>query len=87
MNAHDLKCWPEPFQAIKDGRKTFEFRRNDRDYQSGDVLRLREYDPNTQAYSGDMVAVMVTYILDNGFGLPDGYVIMSIKRVADLRLD
>lgn len=26
-------------------------------------------------------------MLQNGFGLPDGYVIMSIKRVADLRLD
>lgn len=43
---HELKTWPTYFERIADGSKTFEIRRNDRGYQAGDTLRLREYDPS-----------------------------------------
>ena len=39
---HDLKILPEHFNAVADGRKPFEVRRNDWDYQVGDILHLRE---------------------------------------------
>jgi hypothetical protein len=42
---HELKTWPESFNAIKDGRKTFDVRRADRDFQEGDVLILQEFIP------------------------------------------
>jgi hypothetical protein len=42
---HDLKVWPDYFARLLDGSKTFEIRKNDRGYQAGDTLRLREYDP------------------------------------------
>lgn len=42
---HDLKCHPEPFQALLDGTKTGEFRLNDRNYEVGDILHQREYIP------------------------------------------
>lgn len=74
---HELKTWSEPFQAMWEGRKSFEFRRNDRDFQVGDFLLLKEWNPGS-GYTGRGITVDVTYILYEGFGLPDGYCIMSL---------
>ena len=42
---HDLKIWPKFYQRVKDGSKTFEVRNNDRSFQMGDTVTLREWDP------------------------------------------
>lgn len=42
---HELKCHPNEFDALLRGDKTVDLRVNDRDYQTGDTLHLREYDP------------------------------------------
>jgi hypothetical protein len=42
MTTHELKCWPEMFDAVAEGRKTFDVRKNDRGYQTGDRLVLRK---------------------------------------------
>lgn len=77
----DLKTWPSYFQAILDGRKRFEVRQNDRDYLVGDVLVLREWDPNGGfgTYTGREYRVRVAYLMHGGqFGLSEGAVVMSI---------
>jgi len=43
---HLLKVIPPYFDSLVAGSKTFEVRRNDRAYQRGDVLRLREWHPH-----------------------------------------
>lgn len=40
---HEVKCWPEFYDPLADGRKPFEVRFNDRDYQVGDLLHVREW--------------------------------------------
>lgn len=79
MAIHELKTWPRPFDAMKRGEKTFEFRKNDRNFQVGDVLMLNEYDPGTEKYTGEGLRRTVTYILFGGiYGLPEGYVVMAV---------
>lgn len=76
---HGLKTWPEYFQEVWDGNKTFEVRRNDRNFEVGDKLLLEEYDPKTDCYSRKIL-VIVTYILYGGeFGIENDYCVMSIE--------
>lgn len=80
MKIHKLKTWPEPYQAIADLRKRFEYReRRDRDFRVGDHLRLYEWDPATAAYTGRWQEARVMYLIDGpAFGIPDGFTVMSL---------
>ncbi|MBW7995384.1 MAG: DUF3850 domain-containing protein [Candidatus Glassbacteria bacterium] len=79
---HELKTWPEGFQAIAQGRKTADVRFNDRGFKVGDILLLREYYPGTGKYSGENVEAEVTHIMDTeGFGLKPGYVMLSLRPI------
>lgn len=77
---HSLKTWHEYFQAVLDDKKTFEIRKNDRDFSVGDFLRLEEFNPDTESYTGRSIHVRVLYILDKQPFVPDGYVCMSIRK-------
>lgn len=67
MTVHNLKSWPEYFAAVADGTKTFEVRKDDRGFRVGDHLRLREWDPATDDYTGREVERRVTYIFRGPF--------------------
>lgn len=43
---HELKIWPQYYKRVADGTKTFEIRENDRGFQQGDTVILREWNPN-----------------------------------------
>lgn len=84
MSAHELKTWPIFFEAILNRKKTFELRKNDRDFKDGDTLLLREWDPSTGENTGRWAVCDVTYIIDSdvAFGvgsLKEGYCVMAIK--------
>lgn len=81
MKTHKLKTWPKPFKDVCDNYKIFEYRLNDRDFKEGDILMLLEWDPESKQYTNHRVDLDVTYCLYGGqFGIPEGYVIMSIQR-------
>lgn len=61
--SHQLKCWPELFEAIRSGRKKHDLRRvDDREFEVDDLVRLREFDPTLQRYTGREQTVRITYI-------------------------
>jgi hypothetical protein len=78
---HSLKIWPEFINDIGKGVKTFEVRKNDRDFRVGDLLELREYDPATKAYRARSIVCRITYVLtaDAGFGLIEGWCVLGIE--------
>ena len=78
---HELKVWPEFFNAINRGDKTFEVRMNDRDFKQGDYLTLREWNPDTGLFTGRLLVRYVTYIMDgNDIGIKCGYVVMGLRQ-------
>lgn len=92
--AHDLKCWPPHWEAIDTGQKTFDIRINDRGYRSGDLLILREWDPQMPCaeigldgpFTGRVCQRVVTHVMTGGqFGLAVGYVALSLQPPAVTR--
>ena len=83
---HELKTDPKYYQGVIDGKKRFELRKNDRDFSIGDVLRLREYDPQRELdpimekYTGRYCYVRVEYLLKGVMGLKYGYCILGISE-------
>jgi hypothetical protein len=47
---HYLKIWPQYYCRVADGSKTFEVRKNDRGFQPGDEVVLKEFDPDKEKY-------------------------------------
>jgi hypothetical protein len=85
---HELKKDPEVFHASLQGNKPWEIRYNDRRYQVGDHLTVRETKFSGEdmkkgkalIYTGRYLCLKVTYLL-KGYGLQDGWVIMSVEPV------
>lgn len=75
---HKLKTVNPHYQAVQDGRKTFEIRFNDRDYRVGDFLHLCEWDEGR--FTGRNVWRRVSHIVTWGefVGLAAGYVALAL---------
>lgn len=82
MKLHELKIDPDYFEAVKSGKKTFEVRNADREYDEGDILNLKEY-MHESGYTGNNITVKVTYILRycQCLSLPKEWVVMAIKPI------
>lgn len=81
---HELDSYPEPFEAIKAGLKTFMCGFDNQSFRVGDKLKINEFDNDKQVYTGRFVEVRVIYLQaqDGGVNdIPEDYVIMSIKKI------
>ncbi len=79
---HVLKASVDVFDFMLLRTKSFEVRRDDRDYSVGDTLMLREWNPRLEKYTGRSCRCLVTYLLPGGrFGIQEGFVCMSVKRL------
>lgn len=96
MTEHTLKLNDRYFDAVANGIKTFEIRKDDRGFRVGDTLVLKNVNDEGKyiTYADDNlginlvyeIKVAVKYILthdDFPNGIPEGYVVMSIERVIE----
>lgn len=84
---HSLKIWPRFYDPVDLGLKTFEVRKNDRDYRAGDLVIMREWDPEAGAYTDkpELGPYVIGYVLALG-GANYGYVAFSLLPVDALGL-
>lgn len=85
MKTHQVKSWPEFFEPISMGVKTFDLRLDDRGYAVGDNVQFEEFRHVTGEHTGKVVTRRITYILRNFEGLIPGYVILGITNSGDVR--
>lgn len=78
---HDVKLGATFFDDVKTGRKTFELRKNDREYKEGDTIVLHEYKDG--ATTGRTITKKIVYMLEDFTGLEDGYCILGLGEVEE----
>lgn len=79
MKTHELKTYPQYFEQTWDKIKPFEIRLNDRHYEVGDTVILKEWD--NIKYSGREIEGIIKYILGDKFiGLAKGYVAFTFEE-------
>lgn len=78
---HHLKTVEPHFGALYAGHKTFELRKDDRDFKVGDRLILHQYNAEKKHFCGPKVYTIISHILRDApeFGLMPGYCLLSLK--------
>ncbi|MEG7337555.1 DUF3850 domain-containing protein [Bacillus cereus] len=76
---HNLKINKVFFTPVLEQIKTFEIRKNDRDFHIGDKVILNEWDDENQQYTGRNVKVEILYITD--YEQKDNYVVFGFKAI------
>ena len=78
---HELKIWPKYFEAVSEGKKKFEIRSTfDRVFKEGQNILLREWDNETESYTGKWIHVQITYLAE-GMLLPEDICVFSFIRI------
>lgn len=75
---HILKILPKYYEEVASLNKKFELRKDDRDYNVGDFLILKEFDDGK--FTGrEFGCVQISYILRDcpQYGLAEGYCIIG----------
>ena len=84
---HELKCIDYLFDSVKDGSKPFDVRKNDRGFQTGDIVELVKIDKDgyyvpenlDNKFSRQTLKRKITFILQGGqFGIQSGYCVLGL---------
>lgn len=76
---HELKTWPIYFEAILTEEKPFEARKDDRGFEVGHDLRLREWNPENSQYTGREIITGITYVLRGTEHVGRGYCVLGLS--------
>jgi Domain of unknown function (DUF3850) len=84
MKTHRLKIWPQWFDAVRRGVKSYEIRKDDRNFNVGDDVMLEEFNPAVSERSGRILHRRIVYISRGedaeAFGLRDGYCVLGLEK-------
>lgn len=78
---HYLKIEKQPFEDVKSGIKQFEYRKDDRGFNVGDIICLEEIEKLANdeiEYTGRYIIKKISYILRGAYGVPEGFAVLSI---------
>lgn len=91
MKLHELKILHEYLVDVDLGKKTFELRKNDRDYQVGDLIRFIDVRKDDSTANKNQIEpnidentlYRITYVLKDveKYGLDKDYCILAIKKL------
>ena len=77
---HELKTWPEFFNDVWSGDKTFELRKDD-GFKVGDILKFKEWSRiGYGEYTGREITATVTFVMTRSLGMEAGWIIMSLSH-------
>ena len=76
---HCIKCSPEIYEEVEDGFPTLVITKNNKRYEPGDHLVLKEYDEEVEALTGRTVRTSINCIEDGNEGLKPGYCVLGIE--------
>lgn len=78
---HKIKILEKYADRVLSGEKTFEFRFNDRDYQTGDMIEFIVIDRDLKPIVHELCykEYLITYILWNMEGLQPGFCVLGIQ--------
>lgn len=83
MTTHSVKATVAWFPHYLDGSKPFSVRRNDRDYQAGDLLSVYEWEPVTSTETGRWALFRIAAVWDSLPALDAGHCILTLKPCND----
>ena len=82
MKTHELKIKPQYFWDIVCNIKTFEVRKNDRNFEVGDIITLRDFENGK--LTGKSINVEIVYILNDEEYCKESYVVLGFRLRLDL---
>lgn len=88
MKLHTLKIQPKYYYAVMKGYKTFELRKNDRDFLAFDLIHF--VNVNGENFINEPNNVyQITYVLQDvpEYGLKEDYCILGIKKLTEGELN
>lgn len=80
MRIHEIKLRTEYFYNVLNGDKTFEIRYNDRNYQKGDKVLLKEFHPTI--YKSREISAVIGDVVS--FKQKEDWVVFSLKDVKEV---
>ena len=85
MNLHNLKILDNFYKDVDEEKKTFELRKDDRNYKVDDLINFIVIDKKGNQIKTDVV-YQIIYILRNvsEYGLSSDYCILGIRKIGKL---